>query len=223
MTTGVDIDSSAEELEGAPASQIIAWAVSALGDSVALACSFQDCVVVDLAVKVAPRIPVVFLDTGFHFPETLDYVEQVRSLYDLNLVVARPDVDDATWPCGSERCCEVRKVEPLRRALSHKAGWITGVKRVDNAHRKHTPVVAWDAGLGLVKVNPMAAWTDEDVATYVADHGLPVHPLVGQGYLSIGCAPTTEPVVPGEHPRAGRWRDSDKTECGLHLPGASRD
>lgn len=214
-----DLERLAREVETAPASRIIARAVEELGGDLVVACSFQDCVIVDLAVRTEPAIEVVFLDTGFHFPETLDYVEVVRKRYDLNLTVLRPEVDETTWPCGTERCCEVRKVEPLRRALEGRSGWVTGLKRADNALRKDIPVVGWDGANGIVKVNPLALWTDDDVDSYAADHGLPVHPLIEEGYLSIGCAPATEPVAPGEHPRSGRWRGSGKTECGLHPGG----
>lgn len=204
------------ELEAAPATAAIAWAHQRFDGAVSLACSFQDCVVVDLAVSVDPAIEVLFLDTGFHFPETLAYVEQVRARYDLNLKVLTPGPEAEDWPCGSRRCCELRKVVPLDGALAGRAAWLTGLKRVDAATRADAPIVSWDDRRGLVKVNPMAAWTDDDVARYSADHGLPVHPLVPRGYLSIGCAPTTRPVSPGEDPRAGRWAGTDKTECGLH-------
>ena len=215
----VDLDELAArsaELETAPATAVIAWAHDRFGGAVSLACSFQDCVVVDLAVQVEPAIEVLFLDTGFHFAETLSYVEQVRSRYDLNLRVLRPGPEADAWPCGTARCCEMRKVAPLDAALDGKWAWLTGLKRVDAPTRAGAPVVSWDEGRGLVKVNPLATWTDDDIAHYSADHGLPVHPLLSRGYLSIGCAPTTRPVAAGEDPRAGRWSGSDKTECGLH-------
>jgi phosphoadenosine phosphosulfate reductase len=167
-------------------------------------------------VKVDPQIEVVFLDTEAHFPETLAFVEEVRARYDLNLTVTHPGPDADAWPCGSERCCQMRKVEPLRQALAGKRAWITALKRSDATTRSAAPVVGWDEGFGLVKVNPMAAWTDDDIDSYLADHGLPAHPLIAQGYRSIGCAPTTRPTAEGEDPRAGRWTGSGKTECGLH-------
>ncbi|HVB14596.1 MAG TPA: phosphoadenylyl-sulfate reductase [Candidatus Dormibacteraeota bacterium] len=206
----------ADRLERAGAEETIRWAVGRFGCGVALACSFQDCVIVDLAVGVDPDLEVVFLDTGFHFQETLDFVELVRTRYQLNLTVTHPDASADPWPCGTSECCQRRKVEPLFRALQGKAAWLTGLKRSDASTRSHTPVVAWDEGRQLVKVNPLAAWTEDDIAGYIAAHDLPVHPLLAQGYLSIGCAPTTRPVRPGEDPRAGRWSDSDKIECGLH-------
>jgi len=204
------------ELESAPASKAIAWAFERFGRDLVLACSFQDVVIVDLAVAVDPGIEVLFLDTGFHFPETLTFVETVRSRYDLNLRVLTPGPEAEAWPCGTERCCELRKVAPLDAALAGRGAWLTGLKRVDAPTRAAAPIVSWDAARGLVKVNPLATWTDDDIAGYLADHGLPVHPLTTQGYLSIGCAPTTRPVAPGEDPRAGRWSGMAKTECGLH-------
>jgi phosphoadenosine phosphosulfate reductase len=211
-----ELASVSARLEAAGPAETIRWAVERFGDKVALACSFQDCVIVDLAVQVAPQLEVVFLDTEFHFPETLEFVELVRARYQLNLTVTHPDASAEPWPCGTPECCQRRKVEPLFRALEGQSAWITGLKRSDAATRKDTEVVAWDERRQMVKVNPLAAWTDDDIAGYISAHNLPVHPLLAQGYLSIGCAPTTRPVKPGEDPRAGRWADSDKTECGLH-------
>jgi phosphoadenosine phosphosulfate reductase len=204
------------DLEHAPAGQVIAWALERFGGSVALACSFQDIVIVDLVRAHDPKIEVVFLDTEAHFKETWEMVELSRSRYDLNLTVTKPGPEAEAWPCGSARCCEFRKVAPLKAALAGRAAWITGLKRVDAATRAEIPIVGWDDAFGLVKVNPLATWTDDDIASYEKDHDLPVHPLIAQGYPSIGCAPTTRPVAEGEDPRAGRWADSDKTECGLH-------
>lgn len=205
------------ELAHAPASKAVAWAVERFGRELVLAASFQDIVLIDLAVKVDPGIEVVFCDTGAHFPETIDFVEEVRSRYNLNLTVTRPGPAAAAWPCGSERCCEFRKVEPLRRVLADKRAWLTSLKRSDAPTRALAPVVGWDAVFGVVKINPLATWTDDDVSGYLHDHDLPVHPLVPEGYLSIGCAPTTRPVGAGEDHRAGRWAGSGKTECGLHV------
>ncbi len=168
------------------------------------------------ATKVAPGIEVVFLDTEAHFPETLSFVEEVRAHCGLNLTVTKPGPDAAAHPCGTEQCCRFRKVEPLRRALAGRRAWLTSLKRIDGPTRADAPIVGWDASFGLVKVNPLVTWTDDDISSYLADHGLPVHPLVPQGYRSIGCAPTTRPVGKGEDPRSGRWSGLDKSECGLH-------
>jgi phosphoadenosine phosphosulfate reductase len=205
------------EFETAPASTVIRWAVKEFGESLVLAASFEDIVLIDLATKVAPAMEVVFLDTEAHFPETLAFVEEVRTRYDLNLIVTKPGPEAAAHPCGSAQCCQLRKVEPLKRAVVGKAAWLTSLKRTDGPTRADAPIVSWDASFGLIKVNPLATWTDDDIAAYLADHDLPVHPLWAQGYRSIGCAPMTRPVAEGEDARAGRWSGLDKTECGLHV------
>jgi phosphoadenosine phosphosulfate reductase len=212
-----DLAAISERFETAPASAVIRWAVETFGGSMALAASFEDIVLIDLATKVAPGIEVVFLDTEAHFPETLSFVEEVRARYGLNLTVTKPSPDAGAHPCGTEQCCQFRKVEPLRRALAGRRAWLTSLKRTDGPTRADAPIVSWDASFGLVKVNPLATWTDDDIASYLADHGLPVHPLVPKGYRSIGCAPTTRPVAQGEDPRSGRWSGLDKSECGLHV------
>ncbi len=212
-----DLAVISDGFESAPASAAIRWAVDTFGESLVLAASFEDIVLIDLVSKIAPSIEVVFLDTEAHFPETLRFVEDIRVLYELNLTVTKPGPEAAAHPCGSEQCCQFRKVEPLRRALEGKRAWLTSLKRSDGPTRADTPVVSWDSSFGLVKVNPLATWTDLDIASYLADHGLPLHPLVPRGYRSIGCAPTTRPVAEGEDPRAGRWSGLDKSECGLHV------
>jgi phosphoadenosine phosphosulfate reductase len=204
------------EFESAAAGSVIAWAARRFGSRLSLACSFQDAVIVDLAVAVEPGIEVIFLDTEAHFPETLEYVEAIRARYDLNLTVTKPVAGAEDFPCGSANCCEYRKVRPLRQALTGNEAWLTGLKRVDAPTRATTPIVSYDENWGMVKINPLATWTDADIAGYEADHGILRHPLLSQGYLSIGCAPTTRPVAEGEDPRAGRWSGTDKVECGLH-------
>ena len=222
-STMADRRPSTEELadlnrgfETAPAGKVISWAVDTFGDSLVLAASFEDIVLIDLATRAAPGIEVIFLDTEAHFPETLAFVEEVRARYGLNLTVTKPGPEAASHPCGSEQCCQFRKVAPLRQALQGSGAWLTSLKRVDGPTRVDAPVVSWDEAFGLVKINPLVTWTHDDIASYLADHDLPVHPLVSQGYLSIGCAPTTHPVAPGEDPRSGRWAGLDKSECGLH-------
>lgn len=207
----------AAELDGASATTVLDWAVGRFGDGLVLASSFQDCVLVDLATRAAPSIRVIFLDTGFHFPETLAYLRRVEQRYDLNLDVRRPEVALDVVPCGAAGCCQLRKVGPLNAALEGASAWVTGVKRVDTPERADAPVVAFDDARGLVKVNPIVAWSEDDVERYVNEHELMRHPLSFVGYASIGCAPTTRPVADGEELRAGRWPGSDKTECGLHL------
>jgi phosphoadenosine phosphosulfate reductase len=205
-----------DEFETAPASKVIRWAVDTFGDDLVLAASFEDVVLIDLATKIAPQIEVIFLDTEAHFPETLAFVEAMRQRYGLNLTVTKPGPEAAAHPCGSEQCCQFRKVAPLRAAVEGNRAWLTSLKRDDGPTRADAPIVSWDAAFGLVKVNPLATWTNDDITSYLADHELPEHPLWAQGYRSIGCAPTTRPVAEGEDPRAGRWAGLDKSECGLH-------
>lgn len=203
--------------ESKPASAVVRWARDRFGDGLVLAASFQDCVLIDVAAQVAPDIEVVFLDTQYHFSETLDYVDEVRRRYDLNLRVTHPEVEpDDRWKRDPDGCCTVRKVEPLARALSGKRAWMTGLRRDEAPTRAAAPIVGFDVGRGLVKVNPLATWTDLDVEGYIRDHDLPVHPLASAGYRSIGCWPCSRPVADGEDARAGRWAGTDKIECGLH-------
>ncbi len=209
---------AAAALEDAPAAEVVAWAHERFGPHLVLASSFSDCVLLDVATRVAPGLSVVFLDTQYHFPETLAYLEQVRRRYDLDLEIVRPLVPpDDRWRTDPDGCCAARKVEPLRRALAGRAAWLTGLRRVESPGRRLAPVVGWDARRGLVKVNPLARWTDADVEAYVAARDLPRHPLEARGYSSIGCLPCTRPTTGGEDARAGRWAGTAKTECGIHL------
>ncbi len=199
------------------ATAAIAWVVETFGGAYAVASSFQDAVLVDLAIKADPSAEIIFLDTEYHFPETLAFVERLRKIWNLNLTTTHPAIGRDETPCGSPGCCQLRKVEPLNRALEGKRAWITGLKRVDTPERVGAPIVAWDPQRNMVKVNPLATWTDDDVDEYLAELGLPLHPLTYVGYVSIGCAPTTQPVAEGHNPREGRWPGTDKTECGLHV------
>jgi len=214
---GVDLVALNAGFENVPSEEIFAWAFSEFWPAISVVSSFQNCVLVDLAVRTDPRAEIIFLDTGSHFAETLSFVEQVRQLYELNLRIIRPAADAEPWPCGSERCCELRKVVPLAGALRGRHAWVSGLKRSDTPNRASSPIVGWDSAQGLVKINPLACWTNDDVSRYEADHRLPVHPLKPQGYPSIGCEPTTRPVSSLEDPRAGRWPGTEKTECGLHV------
>jgi phosphoadenosine phosphosulfate reductase len=212
-----EMANQAAAFEAAPAGLIVAWAIERFGPKLALSCSFQEAVLIDIAVAVDPSLEVVFLDTGSHFDETLEYVEAIRARYDLNLTVVHPVAGAEDHPCGTAQCCEYRKVRPLRAALSGKDAWVTGLKRADAPTRRHAPIVAYDDNWGMVKINPLATWTHQDLVGYAEDHGIPQHPLRAVGYVSIGCAPTTRPVAEGEDLRAGRWAGSDKVECGLHI------
>jgi phosphoadenosine phosphosulfate reductase len=205
------------EFERAPAQAVIEWAVEQFHPFMCLSASMTDAVLIDLAVRVEPSIEVVFIDTRYHFPETLDTVERVRRHYGLNLrVLTVPPQPVDLWQADPANCCSAAKVEQLDRALVGKLAWMSGLRRAEAATRATAPIVARDLR-GLVKVNPIATWTDQDVAGYMADRDVPRNPLLDQGYPSIGCRPCTRPVAPGEDPRAGRWAGTEKTECGLHL------
>jgi phosphoadenosine phosphosulfate reductase len=204
-------------LERQPATAAIEWAAGRFGDGLVLASSFQDCVLIDLAHQVVPDVEVVFLDTQYHFAETLWFVETVRRRYDLNLRVVSPEVDpDDRWLDDPDGCCAARKVVPMAKALAGRTAWMTGLRRDEAPTRTTTPVVGYDVGRGMVKINPIATWMESDVARYAEDRSLPEHPLRSKGYASIGCWPCTRPVADGENARSGRWAGSDKLECGLH-------
>jgi phosphoadenosine phosphosulfate reductase len=206
-----------DEFERWPASKIIQWAVDNFSPHLSLSASMTDAVLIDLATKVDHTIEVVFIDTGYHFPETLETVETVRRRYGLNLrIMTVAAHDEPLWAKDPQNCCSAVKIGQLDRALAGKAAWMSGLRRAEAPSRQEMPIVARDLR-GLVKVNPVADWTDLDVEGYIAEHDVPVNPLVEQGYPSIGCMPCTTPVGPDEEARAGRWRGRDKTECGLHL------
>jgi len=211
-----ELDAASRRLETAAPSEIVAWVLERFSDNVAMACSFEDLVLVDIALGVAPDLEVIFLDTGFHFPETLAFAHGFCQERGVNLTTTTPGPEADAWPCGTARCCELRKVAPLQAALEGRTAWLTALKRVDASTRVNVPVVGWDEKFGLVKCNPLATWTDDDIAYYLRDKGLAEHPLWAKGYASIGCEPVTRPVAPGESRRAGRWSDSNKEECGLH-------
>ncbi|MEY2470629.1 MAG: phosphoadenosine phosphosulfate reductase [Actinomycetota bacterium] len=212
-----DLRDLSDSFETASASTIIRWAVENFHPHLCLTASMTDAVLVDLAVKVEPSIEVVFIDTGYHFPETLDTVERVRRKYGLNLrMMTVPTHDEELWKIDPENCCSAVKVGQLDRALAGKEAWMSGLRRDEAETRINSPIVARDLR-GLIKVNPIATWTRDDVDGYIKDHDVPVNPLIAQGYPSIGCWPCTKPVGEGDDPRSGRWAGRDKTECGLHL------
>jgi phosphoadenosine phosphosulfate reductase len=204
------------DFESWSAPKIIEWAVENFSPHLSLAASMQDAVLIDLATKVDPGIEVVFIDTGYHFPETLETVETVRRRYGLNLKMMTVAAhDEELWKVDPENCCSAVKVGQLDRALAGKAAWMSGLRRTEAATRAGAPIVARDLR-GLVKVNPIAAWDELDVQGYIADHDIPVNPLLLQGYPSIGCQPCTQKPVDSDDPRSGRWTGRSKTECGLH-------
>ena len=209
-----DLNSDFERL---PASKIIQWAVDSFGPYLSLAASMADALVIDIATRVDPAIEVVFIDTGYHFPETLETVETIRRHYGLNLrMMTVAPHDQELWIADPENCCSAVKVGQLDRALNGKAAWMSGLRRDEAPTRASAPIVARDVR-GLIKVNPIANWTHDECQSYLAEHEIPYNPLLDQGYGSIGCWPCTRPVAEGEDPRSGRWAGRNKTECGLHL------
>jgi phosphoadenosine phosphosulfate reductase len=205
-----------QTFETASPGEILDWTFSRFGDDVAFACSFEDVALLHLIHERRPLTEVIFLDTGAHFPETYDFLRDMTAAWDLRVVVTQPGPEAEGTPCGAQNCCQVRKVAPLQRAVAGREAWITSVKRVDAPTRATMSIVDWDDKFGLVKVNPFATWSDDDVAYYLRSHDLPEHPLWAQGYTSIGCAPVTvKPLDPSDR-RSGRWAGLDKEECGLH-------
>ncbi|HUX03319.1 MAG TPA: phosphoadenylyl-sulfate reductase [Acidimicrobiales bacterium] len=211
-----ELDALNARFETASPLDILNWTFERFGENVSMACSFEDVALLHMVHQLRPDTEIIFLDTGGHFAETLDFAARVEREWSLRLTRTVPGPDAATVPCGANGCCELRKVEPLRRALEGRRAWLTAVKRVDAATRATMRIVTWDDKFDLVKVNPLATWSDDDIAYYLAANELEVHPLWREGYASIGCAAVTvRPLVPGDR-RSGRWAGADKEECGLH-------
>ena len=205
---------AARRFADAPAGDVLAWAVAMFGSGLSVASSMQDAVLVDLAVRAEPTVEVVFLDTGFHVAETLETARRIQARYQLNLVTLRPGADPRTYRTnGTEACCEARKVEPLERHLAGRAAWVTGLRRAESPSRTGAATLEWESARSLLKINPIVAWSDDDVAEYILARDIIVNPLRDKGFDSIGCAPCT---LPGAG-RSGRWAGSDRLECGLHL------
>jgi phosphoadenosine phosphosulfate reductase len=229
MTTTVDqrllAREASHDLERASAEEIMVWAHGKFGSGLVVTSSLADTVMIHLAEQVAPGIDVIFLDTGYHFAETLGTRDAVAAVHDVNLISVTPDhttaEQDAIWgkdlfASNPDLCCAMRKTQPLDRALTNYSAWASGVRRADSPARAKTPIVSWDSRRQLIKVSPIATWSDADVADYIEQNSLMVNPLLDDGYLSIGCAPCTARPLPGD-PRSGRWAGLAKTECGIHL------
>jgi phosphoadenosine phosphosulfate reductase len=213
------------ELELAPAEVIIEWAVATFGARFCITSSMGDAVLSHLASKVAPGVDVVFLDTGYHFVETIGTRDAVAATMPVNLLTITPvqSVAEQDAEYGPELykrdpdlCCALRKVAPLKDALASYDAWATGLRRAETHNRVIAPVVGWDEKKQKVKVSPLARWTDEEVERYIAENGVLVNPLQYDGYPSIGCWPCTQRVAPGDDPRSGRWAGTAKTECGIN-------
>ena len=225
----------AAELDGASATDLLCWTDQNFGGidgprgwatcQYVVASNMQDAVLVDLASKVHPGVPVLFLDTGYHFAETIGTRDAVESVYDVHVLNVTPEhtVAEQDERLGKDlfarepnECCRLRKVLPLTKALSGYAAWVTGIRRVEAPTRANAPLISFDEAFKLVKINPLAAWTDEEIQDYIDQNGVLVNPLVDEGYPSIGCAPCTAKPTEGADPRSGRWQGKSKIECGLH-------
>ena len=222
------------DLEVAPPQEILFWAVESVGPRLAVATSFQSSglVILHMLHQLGTRLPVLFLDTGFHFPETMDFRLEIAARWDLDLHTLRgahgsPEGQAEIY--GPElylrepdKCCAINKVEPLQAALEDYDGWISGLRRDQSPLRSETPIVEAQtlrSGNEVMKIHPLARWTKADVAIYLRDHDIPTHPLLERGFASIGCWPCTRAIREGEADRDGRWNGSSKTECGIHLFG----
>jgi len=223
-----DVEQLADDFETRSSQDLLAWAVDRFEGRIMLTCSWQmqSSVLIDMLHQLGATIRVVELDTGLLFPETYETRERLIARYDLDLerVDPRETVEEQSesegpelWRRDPDRCCALRKVEPLERALVGMDAWITGIRRAQSVTRRNAKVLELDPR-GVVKVQPLAAWTDEDVKGYLFAHDVPYNPLHDRGFPSIGCTPCTRAIRPGEDSRAGRWADAEKTECGLHLP-----
>ena len=230
MTATLDLERVAldagRELENATPQEILSWAAQTFGDRFCVLSSMADAVVLSLAAQAKPGVDVVFLDTGYHFAETIGTRDAVAASYEVNVISATPaqSVAEQDADCGKDlfardpdQCCALRKVAPMNAALANYNAWATGLRRDESLTRADTPVVQWDARRRKVKVNPIARWTQADVDDYIVANNILVNPLLDDGYLSIGCWPCTARVEPGADARSGRWAGRAKTECGIHL------
>lgn len=204
---------------------LLRWTDENFAGNYVVASNMQDAVLVDMASKVRPGVDILFLDTGYHFAETIGTRDAVEAVYDVNVVNVSPErtVAEQDALLGKDlfarepnECCRLRKVQPLTKALSGYSAWVTGIRRVEAPTRANAPLISWDKAFGLVKINPIAAWSDEEMQAYIDANGVLVNPLVDEGYPSIGCAPCTAKPVEGADPRSGRWAGTGKIECGLH-------
>lgn len=218
-------EQAGNDLEGASALEILGWADQQFGSSWAVASSMADAVVPSLASKVREGVDILFLDTGYHFAETLGTRDAVAATLPVTIRSIKPaqSVEQQDVSFGArlyernpDQCCALRKVMPLRKALKGYTAWASGLRRDEATTRAGVTVVEWDDGRGMIKLNPIAAWTQDDVDRYIADNGVLVNPLLSDGYGSVGCAPCTRRITPGEDARAGRWAGSNKIECGIH-------
>jgi phosphoadenosine phosphosulfate reductase len=211
-----------EELEGAPPVEVLRWAVDRFSPTFAVTASMQDTVLLHMISQVDPTVPVVFLDTGYHFPETIGTADASEAVYGLNLLRIRPKLtveqqDQAfgkdLFATDPDACCRMRKVRPLEDAMRGYDAWASGVRRDETSNRSDARLVEWDDRKGKVKINPLVAWSQDQIDDYIVANDVLVNPLLSEGYGSVGCAPCTRPGSG----RSGRWAGQNKVECGLHL------
>lgn len=228
MIDSVGLNRLSKSFENRYPQDILKWAVDILGDELAIVTSFQPTGIVTLHMlsEFAPEIPVLTLDTGLLFPETYDLIEQVERRFNLNLIRVRPELSvveqdenygEALWERHPDHCCQMRKVEPLNRALDNYSAWVTGIRRDQSPTRAKTAILSKDKKSKRIRIAPFATWTESMIWTYIRAHNLPYNVLHDQGYPSIGCAPCTLPVQDGDNMRNGRWSQQAKSECGIHL------
>jgi len=222
-----EIQEWASRLEGQAPQDVLVNAVENYTASLILAASFgaEDVILIDMLHKLAPTIPVFYLDTNIHFAETYDTRDKLQARYGMTFIQVQPQLTlaeqaekhgDKLWEREPNLCCEIRKVEPLKRVLSNHQAWITGIRREQSPTRANTKKVEWDEKFDLVKFNPLADWTEAQVWEYIHAHDVPYNPLHDRNYPSIGCRVCTRAVMPGQDSRSGRWSGFEKTECGLH-------
>jgi len=221
LLTPAQVRDTASELKGAKPEQILGWALATFPSRAAVTVSFGGggIVLAHMLSQVDRRVPVLFLDTGFHFPQTLAFKDRFAERYGLNVIDLHPATDPGPlFRTDPDRCCHIRKVEPLERALVNYDGWISAVRSDQTDHRAAIEVLEYHlAGEHpIVKVYPLAGWSRDQISGYLREHDVPHHPLMDQGFTSIGCWPCTRATRPGEPERAGRWSGMGKTECGLH-------
>ncbi|MCW2622428.1 MAG: phosphoadenosine phosphosulfate reductase [Frankiales bacterium] len=219
-------EQAGRDLESATAQDVLRWAADTFGDRFVIATSMGDALLASLAAEASPGIELLFLDTGYHFAETIGTRDAVESVYDVRVRTQLPlltvqQQDEAygkdLWARDPDACCALRKVAPLAKALEDYDAWGSGIRRDESPSRAGAGVVEWDAKRSMVKVNPIATWTQEQADAWIAEHGVLVNPLAYDGYPSIGCQACTRRVEPGQDARAGRWAGSGKVECGLHV------
>ncbi|MBL8206951.1 MAG: phosphoadenylyl-sulfate reductase [Blastocatellia bacterium] len=223
-----DLQYLATHFETRSVEEILTWAVPQFAPRIAMTSSFgtEGIVLIDHLAKLGIKLPVIYLDTGYHFAATEELKDQLQERYDLEIVIQQAELSVAEqaqlhgeklYERNSDACCRIRKVEPLKQALGTLDAWLAALRRDQSPSRANIQIVEWNAKHELVKINPLATWTRKDVWNYTFKHKLPYNRLYDEGYTSIGCWPCTKKVGDGEHERSGRWAGQGKVECGIHL------